>query len=188
MFDILLQVQPQINAHIETILPKLGVRLQAYILVTVHRAYNTDDPETLQEIVRALNRLEMPVIFPVHPRTRVCLEHYGLNWKDHVQLIDPVGYLDMLALESAAYRIVTDSGGVQKEAFLLGVPCVTLREETEWTETVEAGWNILAGYRHEEILNAIALTKSYQPRHNYFGEGNASIQIARSLSKLDIGK
>ncbi len=182
MYDILLQVQPRIDAHIEVLLPALGVAPQAYVLVTVHRAATTDDPETMQKIAHALNRLEMPVIFPVHPRTRACLERYGMSLKKHVQMIEPVGYFDMLALERAAYRILTDSGGVQKEAFLLGVPCVTLREETEWTETVEAGWNTLVGNRWETIGEVVGLPTPQSLRQNPYGEGNAAKRIAYSLS------
>ena len=185
MYDILLQVQPKMQAHIETLLPRLGVVPQAYVLVTVHRAGNTDDPETMNKIAYALNKLEMPVIFPVHPRTRNNIECYGIILEKHVQLIDPVGYLDMLALEQASYRILTDSGGVQKEAFLLSVPCVTLREETEWPETVEAGWNTLAGCRWQEILDAVAFSRPDPPRHNPFGDGDAAWHITRSLSESD---
>jgi UDP-GlcNAc3NAcA epimerase len=182
MYDILLQVQPGIDAHVETLLPTLGVAPQGYVLVTVHRAANTDDPETMHKIAHALNRLEMPVIFPVHPRTRACLERYGILWKKHVQTIEAVGYLDMLALERAAHRILTDSGGVQKEAFLLGVPCITLREETEWTETIEAGWNVLVGSRWEAIVEALHLPRPNQPHQHPFGEGDAAMRIAYSLS------
>jgi UDP-GlcNAc3NAcA epimerase len=182
MYDILLQVQPQIDAHAQELLPALGVAPQAYVLVTVHRPANTDDPQTMHKIARALNRLEMPVIFAVHPRTRICLERYGISWNEHVQLIEPVGYIAMLALERAAYRILTDSGGMQKEAFLLGVPCVTLREETEWTETVAAGWNILVGNRWEAIVEAVGLPQPNPSRQNLYGEGDAALRIAYSLS------
>jgi UDP-GlcNAc3NAcA epimerase len=181
MYDILLQVQPSIDARIEALLPRLGVVLQAYVLVTVHRPANTEDSETMHRIVHALNRLEMPVIFPVHPRTRACLERYGVSWKKHVHLIEPIGYLDMLALEQAAYRVLTDSGSMQKEAFLLGVPCITLREETEWTETIEAGWNVLVGSRWEAIVEAVDLPKPNTSRQNPFGKGDAAIRICYSL-------
>jgi UDP-GlcNAc3NAcA epimerase len=185
MYDVLRQAQPQIEGHSEALLPKLGVEPQAYVLVTVHRASNTDDSATLLKIVDALNRLDMPVIFPVHPRTRTNLNQYGIRCKKHVRLIEPVGYVDMLALEQASYRILTDSGGVQKEAFLLCVPCITLREETEWPETVEAGWNTLAGCRRQAILDAVALSKPDPARHNPFGEGNAAWHITCSLSRSD---
>jgi UDP-GlcNAc3NAcA epimerase len=182
MYDILLQVQPKIDAHAQALLPTLGVVPQAYVLVTVHRAANTDDPEAMREIAYVLNKLEMPVIFPVHPRTRACLERYDITWGKYVQLIEPVGYIDMLALERAAYRIFTDSGGVQKEAFLLGVPCVTLREETEWPETVEAGWNVLVGTCCPAIIEAFGRSMPEPPQQNPFGDGYAAMRIAQSLS------
>lgn len=181
MYDILLQVQPKIDAHAQALLPTLGVVPQAYVLVTVHRAANTDDPEAMREIAYALNKLEMPVIFPVHPRTRACLERFDIIWGKNVQLIEPVGYIDMLALERAAYRIFTDSGGVQKEAFLLRVPCVTLRGETEWPETVEAGWNVLVGTGCQAIIEAFGRSMPEPPQQNPFGDGHAAMRIAQSL-------
>ena len=180
MYDMLLRVRSKLGTRARELLPYLGVSPQNYVLVTVHRASNTDDPEAIRAIAHALNRLELPVIFPVHPRTRACLERAGIVWERHVQLIEPVGYLDMLALEREAYRIFTDSGGVQKEAFLLGVPCVTLREETEWIETVQAGWNTLVGNHCREMLNAMRRPKPQAPERNPFGEGDAAIRIARS--------
>lgn len=180
MYDILLRVHPQIDEHAQKLLPTFGVAPQAYALVTVHRAANTDEPKTMHEIARALNELEMPVIFPVHPRTRTCLECSGISLKKHVQLIEPVGFLDMLALERAAYRILTDSGGVQKEAFLLGVPCITLREETEWPETLANGWNVLVGTNWVNILKAIDRPMPEPPRLSPFGVGDAALKIALS--------
>jgi len=181
MYDILLQVFPKIHAHLQTLLPALEVTPQGYLLVTVHRAANTDDPEAIRDIVCALNKMEMPIIFPVHPRTRVCLERYDIVCKKHIHLIEPVGYIDMLALEQAAYRILTDSGGVQKEAFLLGVPCITLREETEWTETVESGWNAVVGTCCHAIIEAIGRSMPKPPQQNPFGDGNAAARIAQAL-------
>ncbi len=181
MYDVLLQVRPKLDARAEALLPILHIAPQSYMLVTMHRPANTDDLTAMSNIAYALNKLEMPVIFPVHPRTRACLERYGISWRKHVQLIEPVGYLDMLVLEWAAYRILTDSGGVQKEAFLLGVPCVTLREETEWSETVDAGWNKLVGSRFEAILDAVNLPKPNSPDRNPFGYGDAAMYIARSF-------
>src|SRR5260370_12701456 len=147
MYDLLIRVQPELAQRTERLLRTFHLAPQSYALVTVHRAVNADNREAMRGIADGLNRLEMPVIFPVHPRTRARLEHYDITWEKHVHLIEPVVYLDMMALGRTAYRILTDSGGLLKEAFLLVVPCVTLREETEWVETVEAGWNILAGAR-----------------------------------------
>jgi UDP-GlcNAc3NAcA epimerase len=180
MYDTLLQVRPKIDVRAQSLLPELGVKPQNYVLVTVHRAANTDDPSALGNIASALNRLELPVIFPIHPRTRACLERYDIAWKEHVHFIEPVGYIDMLTLEQGAYRILTDSGGVQKEAFFLEVPCVTLREETEWPETVEAGWNVLVGSRWEAILEAVGLPRPNPSQQNPFGAGDAATRIAHS--------
>ncbi len=181
MYDILQQVWPKIPARAQELLSALGVTPQGYVLATVHRAANTNDPAVMRNIACALNRLEMPIIFPVHPRTLACLERYDIVWKKHIQLIEPVGYIDMLALEQAAYRILTDSGGVQKEAFLLGVPCVTLREETEWTETVEAGWNAVVGSCPQAIIEAIGRSMPKPPQQNPFGDGHAAMRIAQAL-------
>jgi UDP-GlcNAc3NAcA epimerase len=180
MYDLLLQVQPTLTKRTEVLLQQFHLAPQSYALVTVHRAVNADDPEAMRGIAQGLNRLEMPVIFPVHPRTRARMECYDITWKKHVHLIEPVGYLDMMALGRTAYRILTDSGGLQKEAFLLGVPCVTLREETEWTETVEAGWNVLVGTCWRDIVKAVERPTPERPGHNPFGEGDAGIRIARS--------
>jgi UDP-GlcNAc3NAcA epimerase len=167
-------------------LPQLGVTPRNYILATVHRAENTDDPTALRNIARALNKIETPILFPVHPRTRAALERYGITWQSHVRCIEPVGFTDMLALEANARRILTDSGGVQKEAFLLEVPCITLREETEWRETVEAGWNVLVGSRWEAIVEASAFPRPDPPHQHPFGNGDAARRIALSLSNVKV--
>lgn len=179
MYDTLLQVRPRLDERIHRLLTKMQVEPKQYILATVHRAANTDDPVAMSAIARALNKLELPIIFPVHPRTRACLKSYAIEWGEHVQIIEPVGYLDMLALQRSAYRILTDSGGIQKEAFLLGTPCITLREETEWIETVESGWNVLAGTSRERILEAVALPEPQAPGWNPFGQGDAAMRIAQ---------
>ncbi|MFL5662251.1 MAG: non-hydrolyzing UDP-N-acetylglucosamine 2-epimerase [Ktedonobacteraceae bacterium] len=181
MYDILLQVRPKIDGRARSLLPKLGVTPQSYVLVTVHRAANTDDPATMRNIAHTLNKLEMPVIFPVHPRTRARMEQYGITWEKHISLVEPVGYIDMLTLEWGAYRILTDSGGVQKEAFLLEVPCVTLREETEWPETVEVGWNAVVGTCCDAIIEAVGRSMPKPPQQNPFGDGNAAVRIAQAL-------
>lgn len=148
------------------ILERLDLDPKRYILATVHRAENTDDEDRLTGIVRALALLERPVVFPCHPRTRKMLDRFGLERfivPSQVRLIDPLGYLDMLKLESQAKVILTDSGGVQKEAFWLGVPCVTLREETEWNETLNAGWNRLAGTCTEDVVSAAKYAQDMKP-------------------------
>lgn len=180
MYDLLLQVQPNLAQRTERLLQQFHLAPQSYALVTVHRAVNADSAEAMRGIAEGLNRLEMPVIFPVHPRTRARLEHYEISWEKHVLLIEPIGYLDMMALGSKAYRILTDSGGLQKEAFLLGVPCITFREETEWIETVAVGWNTLVGTRWQDIAKAVDKPTPEPPLYNPFGEGNAAQRIAQS--------
>src|SRR5699024_7619702 len=127
-----------------------------YLLITLHRAENTDDPSRLQSIVSALNSLSIPAVLPLHPRTAHKMELYGLTFGNpRLQVVDPVGYLDMLRLEANASKILTDSGGVQKEAFLLNIPCITMRDETEWTETVDQKTNILVGADKREIIECV---------------------------------
>ena len=135
-------------------LADLTLQPGGYVLATVHRAANTDDPRRLERIIEALALLREPVVLPMHPRTRAALAHTDIEVDAPVRVIEPVGYLDMLALEQQARMVLTDSGGVQKEAYLLGVPCVTLRDETEWVETLEGGWNVLAGDDADRILAA----------------------------------
>lgn len=180
MYDLLLQVRPKLATRTEQLLKKFQLAPQTYAVVTVHRASNTNSLEAMRGIAEGLNKLDMPVLFPVHPRTRVYLERYGITWNKNVRLMEPVGYFDLMALGQAAHRIITDSGGFQKEAFFLGVPCVTLRDETEWTETVELGWNTLVGSRWQDILNAVEKPTPEQPRQSPFGEGDAGVRIAQS--------
>ena len=180
MYDILLQALPRIDEQTQACTAELDIRARYYALVTVHRAANTDDPAAMQNIANALNKLEIPVIFPAHPRTRACLQRYAIPLREHVRLIEPVGYLTMLALERGAYRILTDSGGVQKEAFLLGVPCITLRAETEWVETVQSGWNQLSGTQPPAILHAFEQPEPATARPPLFGDGKAALRIAQS--------
>jgi len=139
-----------------TILARLNIADQRFVLATVHRAENADHVERLQRIVRGLETSREPVIVPVHPRTRKTLTQVTFAPDTPVRLIDPVGYLDMVRLESAARLVLTDSGGVQKEAYWLGTPCATLREETEWVETVASGWNTLVGADPERIAGALS--------------------------------
>jgi UDP-GlcNAc3NAcA epimerase len=128
-----------------SVLQRLQLTERAFVLATVHRAENADDRGRLERIVRGLEAAQQPVVFPVHPRTRAAIADIPLAPASPIRMIEPVGYLDMVRLVSAARIVATDSGGVQKEAYWLGTPCVTLRDETEWVETVAAGWNTLAG-------------------------------------------
>lgn len=146
------------------VLGDLQLAAQPFALATLHRAENTDHPQRLAEIFAALATIagpELALVLPLHPRTRKRLSDAGLDVAaPGLRLIDPVGYLDMLCLERHAQVILTDSGGVQKEAYFMGVPCITLREETEWTETVALGWNCLTGASADKILQAFARTRA----------------------------
>lgn len=165
------------------VLDQLGLPLQGYALLTVHRAANADDPSRLLGILDAAARCGETVLFPIHPRTQATLERLGWRPGGGLRVIPPVGYLDMLRLESGARLIATDSGGVQREAYFLGVPCLTLREETEWTETVHAGWNRLVGTAPERILDAWHAFKTPAARPPIFGDGHAAAAILDVLSR-----
>lgn len=164
------------------VLARWGLTPKKYLLATVHRPQNTDDPGALSSILTALGQLEETVIFPAHPRTQVALKRYGLELPANVRLMNAVGYLDMLVLENHARLILTDSGGVQKEAYFFAVPCVTLREETEWVETVDAGWNVLVGSDPAQIMTAVRrLAPSGEPAA-FFGDGQASAKVVKILA------
>jgi UDP-GlcNAc3NAcA epimerase len=165
-----------------TILAELRLERGGYLVVTAHRAGNVDDPERLAALVALLERLPRPVIFPVHPRTRARLEDGGLLERlDGVTLVAPLGYLDFLKLARHAGAVLTDSGGVQKEAYLLGVPCVTLRDRTEWVETVEVGWNVLVDLDAEAALAAIERRPPAE-RPELYGGGHAAQRVAEVLA------
>ena len=182
MYDAALFYGPKAT-KLSAILNRLGTKSQSYVLATIHRAENTDTPERLKSIFKAFAKFKYPIVLPLHPRTRSGLVRDDLDVPENVQLIDPVGYLDMVMLEQSALLIATDSGGVQKEAFFYKVPCVTLREETEWTELLEAGWNRLATPdSSEKILRAMesAINTQGNPL-NVYGDGTAAGQIAKQL-------
>jgi UDP-N-acetylglucosamine 2-epimerase len=168
------------------VLERLGLKPKGYALVTVHRAANTDEASRLESILAALNRAPEPVIFPVHPRTRKAIERLGLELAAHVRLTEPVGYFDMMVLEENARLIATDSGGVQREAYFLGVPCLTLRDETEWRETVAAGWNRLVGVEPEEVLAAWTTFAPPAEQPPIFGDGTAGERIARNVTESPV--
>jgi len=156
--DVMLDVLQQnlsIARRRSGILSELGLDTDGYLLATVHRAGNTDNPDRLRGIITAFNTIREPIVFPVHPRTRAALDGLGLGLASHVHAIEPVSYLDMLVLESNARAILTDSGGVQREAYFLSIPCITLRDETEFMETVRVGWNRLVGIDPDRILTAV---------------------------------
>jgi UDP-N-acetylglucosamine 2-epimerase (non-hydrolysing) len=162
-----------------------------YVLATVHRNYNTDSRERLVAVLDCLARSTLPVLMPLHPRTRAQIDAWGLRVPRQVQLLDPVTYPRMLELERGASAIATDSGGVQREAYLWGVRCITLREETEWTETVQTGWNTLVGVDPDAFAAALERPLP-DARPAIFGEGRAAERIAdlviELLSATDAGR
>lgn len=168
------------------VLERLGLNEKGYLLATVHRPSNTDNEDNLRSIMDAFLELEEKVVLPLHPRTKKCLEKYELYEKlenaANVILIQPLGYLDFLKLERYARKILTDSGGVQKEAYFFGVPCVTLREETEWVKTLEGGWGVLVGSGAAKIVEAVREDfRRDGDRMPFFGDGKAAERIVNIL-------
>ena len=165
-----------------TILGDLGLEEGSYLVVTAHRAGNVDRPERLEALVSLLEALPAPVVLPLHPRTRERLQAAGLMERlGGVKVVPPLGYLDFLALARHARAVLTDSGGVQKEAYLLGVPCVTLRDTTEWVETVDAGWNTLVDLDRDAALAALERRPSGE-RPELYGGGHAAERVCDVLS------
>jgi UDP-N-acetylglucosamine 2-epimerase len=192
MYDAFLEYRDRAVRR-SRILQKLAVTPKNFYLATVHRQENADDTRRLSEIFGALDRLatrDCPVIVPLHPRTRLRIREQKKDVtrrNRHLRLINPLGYQDMIALVSQARVILTDSGGVQKEAYFAGVPCVTLRNETEWVETVEAGWNILAGADSGRIVRALAEISGRKKRKSlrtFYGDGRAGQKIVENLVSL----
>jgi len=180
MYDAMLQNCP-IAEQKSRILDQLGLAPKQYALVTIHRSANTDDPRHLASIVEILAQAGETIVFPVHPRTRLALSRLDARFPDSFHLIDPVGYYDMMMLEKNARLIATDSGGVQREAYFIGTPCLTLRDETEWTETVTAGWNKLVGVQPDKVLREWATFSPQHERPPIFGDGQAAQKIAGIL-------
>ena len=163
------------------VLDRLGLTPGSYLVLTIHRASNTDDPVVLGAILEAVGEADLPVVFPIHPRTRHAIDANGIEVPVNILAVEPLGYLDMLRLLESAHRLLTDSGGMQKEAYVLGVPCVTLRDTTEWVETVESGWNVLAGMDRGSILEGIRRPLPIGPRPPVYGDGRASEAIVAAI-------
>jgi len=166
------------------IIRKLGLKKGDYYVATVHRPGNTDNRMNLTAITEAFRDSGKTVIFPVHPRTKHYLHEYGLwdSLSENIRCIEPVGYIDMLSLMKNAKKILTDSGGIQKEAYIMGVPCITLRENTEWIETLTGGWNVLVGSDKGKILAAIMADVKMSSDNSVFGNGDAAKKIVRIIS------
>ena len=180
MYDAFLQ-HSEVARRQARILDELGIERSGFQLLTVHRADNVDRPERLAAILRGVADSGRPVVFPVHPRTRAAMSRHEGEIAANVRLIEPVGYLEMLVLEENAEAIVTDSGGVQKEAYFAGKPCITVRDTTEWTETVEAGWNVLTGTDPAAIARAMREFRPKGERAPLFGDGHAAEAVVAAL-------
>ncbi len=183
MYDAVLHSSDIVDRK-SRILSSLYLQPGSYLLVTIHRPGNTDDPQRLSNILAALGELKEKIIFPAHPRTSQAIAQMGHQLPSTVKLLEPVSYLEMLDLERNARLILTDSGGVQKEAYFFGVPCVTLREETEWVETTDAGWNLLVGASKPRIVRAVQEFRPQGERPQIFGDGKASQKIAQHLASI----
>lgn len=166
------------------VLKKFRLQPQQFILATVHRPQNTDNPNVLKALISALEHLHEAIIFPIHPRTRNLMEKYNIQvHADSVHLVEPVSYQEMIALENNARVIITDSGGVQKEAYFAGVPAIVLRGETEWVELVENGWAFLIGDDFQQLSGLLSRRMEKKPASkSLFGDGQASRKIVSVLS------
>jgi UDP-GlcNAc3NAcA epimerase len=183
MFDVVRGILPQLSDASE-LHATYGVEAGAYVLATVHRANNTDEAPRLRGILEGLSRLPLPVIFPVHPRTRAAIDRHGFADRlkgSQVQVVEPLRYLETMKLARHSRRVFTDSGGLQKEAMYLGVPCTVLRDETEWVETVETGWNVLAGADAQKILASLDHEPPSRVPPEVYGDGTAGTKIAQKI-------
>ena len=185
MYDALLLHRSRADTS-SLVLDQLGLSPKSYYVATVHRADSTDRREKLASIFEGLGRLDKPVIMPLHPRTLKKVEEFQILLRENIKPLEPLGYLDMLKLQSQASCILTDSGGVQKEAYYLHVPCVTLRSETEWMETVTAGWNLICGTEFGAIVEGVRKMEGCQvPHPNLYGDGTTAQRIVEILSRDD---
>jgi UDP-N-acetylglucosamine 2-epimerase len=185
--DILHELNHRLKNRCEDLLRNLGISVNTkFALATIHRASNTDDPVRLRQIVRALSSLDIPVILPIHPRLGKVLQQYGVVFGKGVCAIEPLGYLDMLTLLDACTLVITDSGGLQKEAYLTKRQIITLRNTTEWIETVEAGWNSLCEPEvvalKSAVTKALESTPSIHP--DYYGTPGVNQRICAALENF----
>lgn len=188
MYDAAVYIE-KIASKKSLILEKLGLITSGYTLVTIHRAENTDNSECMQEIFSGLSQLTGSVIIPLHPRTKKIIRELGIKADNkNIKIIEPVSYIDMIQLESNSRLIITDSGGVQKEAFFFKKPCITLRNETEWVETLENGWNQIAGANSDKLMAAVDNINRRRfdeiPQGNYYGDGYAVDKIIRIMEEF----
>jgi len=185
MQDALLAAQRRARLRSgDRLLEQLGLRRSEFVLATIHRAENTDDPQQLTAVLRGLAGLELPVVLPLHPRARAAIHAHSLVLPETLQVIPPLNHSDFTALASAARCIVTDSGGLQKEAYWLAVPCVTLRRSTEWVETVAARWNRLAAATVSDLRRAVREAVPQETHPTLFGVPGAATRIVQLLPSL----
>ena len=185
MVDALL-CNKEIASRKSDILTRFGLTDKNFILATIHRPSNTDNAAHMKMIIQAFGESGQTILFPIHPRTRKYLKEYGYlgQLPKNIIAADPLGYIDMLHAMAKCQKVITDSGGVQKEAYILGKPCITVRENTEWIETLEGGWNILTGPDKNKILDAIERKYPVCTRRALFGEGDAAIKITDIIEKF----
>lgn len=182
MYDALLLHRESAERR-SSVLTRLDLSPRSYYVATIHRAENTDHPDRLHSIFKAFQAVRRPVILPLHPRTKRKLNEYVVQVGSNVRCVDPLGYLDMVRLQEHAACVLTDSGGVQKEAYYLRIPCVTFRTETEWVETVTAGWNIVCGSDTEAIVNAVdKMERCHAPHRSLYGDGRTTERIVEALT------
>ena len=179
MLDSLLQFRQKAESTSE-IFENLKVNRNNYLLLTLHRPYNVDNRQNLFNILSVLSEIDAEIVFPVHPRTKKMIKEFSIQLNSNICLSDPVSYLDFVNLEINASKIITDSGGIQKEAYMLGVPCITVRPETEWIETVEYGWNILVGFDSRKLKMAIESFNPVGKRPDVFG----TFGVAQKMTEL----
>ena len=182
MYDAILHFA-EMSCQKSSLQSALGLTPKKYILATIHRPLNTDSIENLHNIFSSLTETNEVVILPLHPRTRAAMVRMNITILKYpnIKVVDPQGYLEMLMLEQNSRMIVTDSGGIQKEAYLLGIRCITLREETEWVETVEAGWNCLTGADSSKIATRFHDFNPQGSRPDIYGDGHAADKIIEIL-------
>ncbi len=181
MFDAALFFIQKANSK-SNILNKLGLSERSYNLLTIHRKESTEDSNVLSSILLGIQASSIPIVWPIHPRTKSKLALFNIKIPDHIVIINPIGYLDMLMLEKNAKKIITDSGGVQKEAFFFKVPCLTVRTETEWVELINSGANFLVGHDSQKISDYIKQEIIFPSNLDaFYGSGHSSLNIVDQL-------
>ncbi len=178
MYEVLLKIKPS-----KSILSNLGIRPKEYYFATIHRQENTDNLKRLKTLIKSLSKLDRIVIFPLHPRTKKSASSTKNDY-GNIMFIDPVNFKNSISLQQNSIMILTDSGGIQKEAYYLKIPCLTLRSKTEWPETVASGWNKLVDCQEKKILKCSRETVLPKKHPNYFGNGDASIKIVQIIKEF----